>query len=179
MGIFDRVILTIYTFLLTILSFGVVLLGLRLVPLELAWTSLYYIYGQWEAALAGAVFLLVSVRLLLAGSRSRSVKDTIIHHSDMGDVYIAIDAVVNLVSKVARHTKGVRSVKVHISQNPQGLAVELKSTVSPDTNVPAVTAEMQRRIQDAVKHTIGVDLTDIKIVIDNISNDFKTKQRVE
>ncbi|WP_312520710.1 alkaline shock response membrane anchor protein AmaP [Anaerospora sp.] len=179
MGIFDRVILTIYTFVLAFLSLGVVLMGLRLIPLELVWTTLYYIYGQWEAALAGALFLLISVRLLLAGSRSRTAKDTLVHHNPMGDVHISIDAIENLVSKAVRHAKGVRGVKVVVGQSAQGLTVDVKAIVSPESNVPAVTAEVQQRIHEHIKHTIGVEIADVRILVENISNDFKTKHRVE
>jgi hypothetical protein len=67
MGIFDRIILTIYTILLAFLSLGVILISLQLVSLEQVRTSIFLIYGHWEAGLVAGVFLLVSVRLLLPG----------------------------------------------------------------------------------------------------------------
>lgn len=179
MGIFDRIILSIYTFLLAFLSLGVILLSLRLVSLDLVWTSLNYIYGQWEAALIGAVFLLVSVRLLLAGLRSKRGKDTIVHQNDLGDVHITIDAIENLIEKTARHTRGVRAVKISVGRKGQRLEVVVKATVSPESNVPSVSKEIQQRVHDHIKNTVGIDLAEVRILVENISNDFKTKQRVE
>ena len=179
MGIFDRIILTIYTFLLTILSLGVVLIGLRLVPLDIIWTGINYLYGHWEASIVGAIFLLVSIRLLMAGSRTRGIADTIVHHNPMGDVHIAIDAIENMVAKAARHAKGVRGIKATVRQSTSGLLVQIRAVVSPDSNVPAVTADIQERIHEHVKHTIGIELTDVRILVESITNDFKTKQRVE
>lgn len=180
MGIFDRIILSIYTFLLTFLSLGVILISLRLISSELVGTSIQgYIYGRWEAGLVGAVFLLVSVRLLLAGLRSKRGKNTIVHHNDMGDVHIAIDAVENLVEKAARHVRGVRGVKVAASHTGAGLTLRLKAVVAPEANVPAVSAEIQRRVHEYVKNTVGIDVAELNIFVENISNDFKSKQRVE
>ncbi len=179
MGIIDRIILSIYTFLLTFLSVAVILLSLRLIPLELAGTSLAYIYGQWEAALVGAVFFLVSIRLLLAGIRSRKAKDAIVHHNDMGDVHISLDAVENLVEKVARHIRGVRGIKVNVALAREGISVHMKAVVSPESHVPTVAAEIQNRVHEYIKNTVGVELADVQVRVDNISNDFKTKQRVE
>lgn len=179
MGIFDRVILTIYTFLLTFLSLGVVLMGLRLISVELIWTSISYMYGQWEASLVGAVFLLVSIRLLLAGSRPRLVSDTLVHHNPMGDVHIALNAIEDLVSKAARQAKGVRGIKVKINRNEKGLSIDVRATVSPESNVPIVTADIQQRIHEHIKHTIGVEVSDVRIIVENISNEFKSKHRVE
>ncbi|BBB92915.1 MAG TPA: alkaline shock response membrane anchor protein AmaP [Methylomusa anaerophila] len=180
MGIIDRVILSIYTFLLTFLSLGVILLSLRLISLDLVWTTLAYIYGHWETALVGAVFFLVSIRLLLSGLRSQKDKDAIIHHNDMGDIHISLDAVENLVEKVARHIRGVRGVKVQVKvAGQQEIKVHMKVAVSPESNVPTVTSDIQTRVHEYVKNTVGVELADIRIVVETISNEFKVRHRVE
>lgn len=179
MGIIDRIILSIYTLLLAFLSLGVILLSLRLIPLDFVWTGISHISGQWEAGMVGAVFLLISIRLLLAGMRSKRIKDMIVHHNEMGDVHISLDAIKNLVEKTSRHVRGVRGVKVNVSNNSKGLEIGLKAVISPEVHVPTVSAELQQRVHDYVKNTVGVELVDVKIMVDNISNDFKTKQRVE
>jgi uncharacterized alkaline shock family protein YloU len=179
MGIFDRIILTIYTFLLTFLSLGVILISLHLVSLDWAWTTIYFINDHWEVSLIGALFLLISIRLLLAGVRSHRGKNRIIHHNDMGDVFISLDAVENLVEKAARNVRGVRNVKVYASHSSAGLKLYLKTVVSPESNVPSVTADIQDRVNNYIKNTVGVELAEIKIFVNNISNDFKARQRVE
>lgn len=175
MGIIDRIILSIYTLLLAFISMGVILLSLRLISLDLIWTGISHISGQWEAGLIGAVFLLMSIRLLLAGLRSSLVKDSIVHHNDMGDIHISYDAIKNLVEKTARHTRGVRDVKVIVNRDGQGLKVSLKVVVSPEVNVPSISAELQQRIHEYIKNTVGVELTDVEVFVENISNDFKAK----
>lgn len=179
MGIFDRIILSIYTFFLAFLSIGVILLALQLIPVDVVWTGLSRIYGQWEASLVGAVFLLVSVRLLLAGIRSRRGKSMVIHHTEMGDVQVSLRAVENLVEKTARHIHGVRGVNVDVTQGDHGLKVGIKAVVSLESNIPTVTAEMQAAVHKYIKNTVGVDLADVKIVVENISNEFKARHRVE
>lgn len=179
MGIFDRIILTIYTFLLAFLSLGVILIALRLIPLDIVWTSVASMYGQWEAGLVAAVFFLVSIRLLLAGLRSRRGKNAIIHHNEMGDVHISIGAVENLVEKAARHVRGVRGIKVAAEHTAGGLKLRLKAIISPESNVPTVTAEIQKRVNEYIQNTVGIELTDMHVYVENISNDFKSKHRVE
>lgn len=179
MGIIDRIILSIYTFLLAFLSIVVMLLSWRLIPLEWAGTSLAYVYGQWEASLVGAIFFLVSVRLLLAGLRSRKIKDTIVHHNDMGDVHISLAAVENLIEKVARHMRGVRGIKVKVVLDGPGILVKINAVVSPESHVPTVAGDIQNRVHEYIKNTVGIELADVQVVVENISNDFKTKQRVE
>lgn len=179
MGIFDRIILSIYTLLLAVLSGAVILIALGLISLDAVWTSLSLIHGHWEAALVAAVFLLVSVRLMLAGLRSRASGSTIIHHNAMGDIHISLGAVENLVEKTARHVRGVRGVKVVASHSDEGLKLRLRAVISPESNIPTVTAEIQQRVAEYVKSTVGVELADMHVLVANISNDFKAKHRVE
>lgn len=178
MGIFDRIILSIYTLSLALLSLGVVLLALQIIPLNVVWTSISLIHGQWEAALVGAIFLLSSIRLLLAGLRSHREKGAILHHTDMGDIQIAIDAVENLIVKAARHVKGVRGAKVKVTSATQGLSVVIKAVISPESHVPTVSAEIQQQVHAYAKNTVGIEFIDVRIIVENIANDFK-KQRVE
>jgi uncharacterized alkaline shock family protein YloU len=179
MGIFDRIILSLYTLLLAFLSLGVILLSLRLISLVSLETSLNHIYGQWEAGLLGAVFFLVSIRLMAAGLRSRRGKEAIVHHNDFGDVHIMLSAIENLIEKTARHTRGVRGVKIRVERQGQQLNVEIRAVVSPESNVPAVSNEIQRRVYDHIQNTVGIELTDVRVLVEDISNDFKVKQRVE
>jgi uncharacterized alkaline shock family protein YloU len=179
MKIFDRCILSIYTFLLTFLGLGVVLLAFNLLSLSWVWTGLTYLLGQWETGLIGIVFMLISLRLFLASIHFRRDGGTIVHHTDQGDIHITLAAVENLVEKTARHTRGVRAVKVKVEHNGDALKVIVKAVVSPESHVPTVGSEMQKRIDEYIKNTVGVELTDIEILVENISNEFKAKQRVE
>ena len=61
----------------------------------------------------------------------------------------------------------------------EGGKVKIKAMISPESSVPAVGAEIQKRVHEYIKNTVGVELAEIKIIVNNISNEFKVKQRVE
>jgi uncharacterized alkaline shock family protein YloU len=179
MGIFDRIILTIYTLLLIVFSSVVILMSLSVISINLVSTVISLIYGQWEAGLVAGVFLVVSVRLFWAGLRSRRGKNKIVHHNDMGDVFISLDAVENLVEKSARNVRGVRGITVSAYYSAVGLKLSVRAVISPESSVPQVTAEVQERVHQYIKNTVGVELVEMRIFVDNISNDFKAKHRVQ
>jgi uncharacterized alkaline shock family protein YloU len=179
MGIIDRVILSIYTILLTVLSLIAILLSLRILPPDYWQRGLTYIYGQWEGAVVGGVFFLISIRLLLAGLRSRRGPHKIVHQTEMGVVEISIGAVEDLITKTARHTRGVRNAKAHIRQLGDEVKVDMKIVVGPEYNIPTVAAEIQQRTQEYLKNTVGVSMTEVHIFVNDISNEFKSKSRVD
>jgi uncharacterized alkaline shock family protein YloU len=179
MGIIDRIILSIYTILLTVLSLIAIMLALKILPQEYWQQGLSYIYGQWQAALIGGVFFLVSLRLLLAGVRSRRGPSKIVHQTEMGVVEISIGAVEDLIAKTARHTRGVRNAKVHIRQLGDEVKVDMRIVVGPEYNIPTVAAEIQQRTQEYLKSTVGVTMSEVRIFVNDISNEFKSKSRVD
>ena len=179
MGIIDRIILSIYTILLTVLSLIAILLSAKILPQEYWQQGLSLIYGRWEAALIGGVFFLVSIRLLLAGLRSRRGPSKIVHQTEMGVVEISIGAVEDLIAKTARHTRGVRNAKVHIKQLAEEVKVELRIVVGPEYNIPKVAAEIQQRTQEYLKNTVGISMSEVRILVNDISNEFKSQTRVE
>lgn len=179
MSIIDRIILSIYTILLTVLSLISIMLSVKILPQEYWQKGLSLIYGKWEAALIGSIFFLVSIRLLLAGVRSRRGPSKIVHQTEMGVVEISIGAVEDLIAKTARHTRGVRNAKVHVRQLGEEVKVDMRIVVGPEYNIPKVAGEIQQRTQEYLKNTVGVAMTEVRILVNDISNEFKSKTRVD
>lgn len=179
MSIIDRIILSIYTILLTVLSLLSILLSVKILPQQYWQQGLSLIYGRWEAALIGGIFFLVSIRLLLAGLRSRRGPNKIVHQTEMGVVEISIGAVEDLIAKTARHTRGVRDAKVNIKQLGDEVKVDMRIVVGPEYNIPKVAAEIQTRTQEYLKNTVGLTMAEVRILVNDISNEFKSKTRVD
>jgi uncharacterized alkaline shock family protein YloU len=178
MGIFDRIILTIYTFILMLLSLGIMAFSLKLVSLDIIWTRLqYYIYGTWEVALVGFMFFLISVRLLITGVTPGRSRQSIVQETALGQVQISLSAIESLVQKVARQIKGVRSIKSYITHSEQGIGVHIKAVVSPESSIPSVSDEIQNRIREHILNVVGTPVADVRIFIENISNEVGSKPR--
>jgi len=177
-GIFDRIILTVYTFILAVMSLGIVTVALNLVSLDAIWTSFeLHITGNKEAALVGFVFFCVSVRLLWMSVTPRGVRQTIVQETALGKVQISLSAIENLVQKVARQVKGVRGVKSYVINKEQGICAHLKVVVSPDASIPELSDEIQNRVRSYITNVVGTQVADIQIFVDDIANEVGSKPR--
>ena len=67
MGIPDRVILTLYTFLMAVFAVTMILITMGIMPPDFFMRVITALPGNWEFALGGAAVFIISVRLLLAG----------------------------------------------------------------------------------------------------------------
>lgn len=179
MGMLDRVILILYNFALAFLSSLIILLALGWTgPLLWLNEALTRAQGRLLVGLVGAALLLVSLRLIYLGFRRRYAGQTVIQETPLGEVRIALEAIENLVRKVARQVPGVRDVRAGVSNQPAGIAAFLRITVSPDISIPEVSDQIQTTVKNYVRNVVGIGVTEVRIAVENITNEVK-RSRVE
>lgn len=171
MGIFDRIVLTLFTLAIALLSGAllVVVLGWT-VPLVWMEDALAQESGRWLLGSLAAVSLVISVRFLYYGMR-RQRRRHLVHDGPLGQTRISLGAVESLIGKVARQVRGVRDIKPRVSLSAGGVSVFLRATVGPEVNVPEWSDELQRTVKTHVRTVVGVDVHAIRIVVDNIANE--------
>lgn len=169
MGIFDRIILTVYTFLLTFLSaaFVALALGWRR-PLEYVGQVLEDPNGRWAMGLTGAVFFVASVRLLYFAFR-RGGGRAVVHENELGEVRISLDAVENLIARVARHQRGVRDVRVLTALSDGQVRAYLRVWVAADVAVPELGQSLQREVARQVREVMGAQVAEVRVHVVNVA----------
>jgi len=170
LGPFDRFLLGVYAFFITVVFvlFSAVMLGWT-APLFLLKEMFYP--GQPEifwpfmalVILAGLRLLWVS---LFGKSRGRHV---VLTESSLGQVNVSLQAIESLVEKIVSQFSGVREVKPNIIQVPQGIGIKVRVAVTPDVNLPQLSEEIQNRVKSRVMEVTGITVNTIKIMVENIS----------
>lgn len=182
MGIFDRIILMLYTLSLTVLSalFVAVAAGWSF-PLDYIRTTLENPNGRWALGITSAAFLVVSLRFIwyVFSPRGERGGRRVYHETELGVISISLDAVENLVKKSARQVRGVRDVKAKVENSGGGVQVFLKTVVTPETSVPEASKEIERILRHSVKSVIGVELTGLNVSVENIAADGGRRGRFE
>lgn len=174
MRVIDQIILTLYTFTLAAISVIAVAASLHLWQ-PYTWIQAAYDTpsGRLTMGIAGLVFFIVSFRLIYAAFRRRGGGQAVVHENNLGEVRISLDAVVNLVRRVARQIKGVREMQAIVENTPGGLVAELTGTISPEVSIPEVSEEIQNTVKSYVRRVVGVEVSEVRIHVENISNDSR------
>ncbi|MDI3269552.1 MAG: alkaline shock response membrane anchor protein AmaP [Bacillota bacterium] len=179
MGIFDRVILTLYTFSLAFVSLGALLLALGWSkPMEGVQEVLLSSSGRVVLGMVATIFFGVSVRLLWFAFRRPQRYRAVVHQGDLGEVRITLEAVENLVQRVARGVQGVREVKPAVARGERGLEVYLRLWVAPDVNIPRLADLLRQEIRRYVEDVVGVEVVQVDLSVENITSENR-RARVE
>jgi uncharacterized alkaline shock family protein YloU len=179
-GIYDRILLALFTLTMAFISALFVIMAATgwLLPLYRVQDWLSIDNGRWIIGILAGLSLVVSLRFLYFGSRKDRPEQAILHETDMGEVRISLSAVENLVTKVAKSLKGVRDVRAGVYQTQGGIGVRIRGVVSPEVNVPDTARLIQQAVTDYTKNVVGVEVTEVKVVVQNITNESR-RSRVD
>lgn len=171
---YDQVLLTIYILALAFVSVLLMLAAPGWVQPHLWIEDLLQSFnGRLVVLLIGAAFFAVSVRLIIFAFTRRGGGQPVVHETSLGDVRISLDAVENLVRKVARGVKGVREIKAVVANGQNGLVADLQAVVSPEVSIPEVAEEIQSSVKQYVRRVVGVEMHEVRIEVENISSDSR------
>jgi len=175
MNFVDRILIVIQALLFMAIAAILLVFSTRLISFYNFSTSLEFLYGRWEVAVAGLVLLLISARLLLSSLKSKTVNETVIQNGEFGAVTMSLVALESLVINTIQDIEDIKDVKVSIKKNDEGVSINLNLVVSIDVVIPEITEELQSMIKSSVENTAGVVVKNIKIRVENVSNQPKHK----
>lgn len=178
MNFFDRLLLAVYTLFVTVLTglFSAVMLGWP-APLFLLRDVFYPGRPEvfWPLM---AVIILVGIRLFWVSLYRPTQKQqhVVLSENAMGQVNVAVSAVEELVNKVAGRVTGVKEVSSKMLSSPEGVGIKIQASVSPEINVPNVSAEIQNAVKEKASEIFGLTVNNVEVHIESIA---VKKQRVE
>ncbi|SMB98577.1 Uncharacterized conserved protein YloU, alkaline shock protein (Asp23) family [Thermanaeromonas toyohensis ToBE] len=180
MAFFERAVLALYSLLIAALSLSFLLTSA-------GWTLLLDLYEytltrtdyRVVGAIIAAVLFLVSWRFFWVSLRvpRSKVEQVSIYRGEGGEVTITSTALEQLVIRGARQVKGLREIRPKLKLLPEGVALSLEVTASPDQNLPTLAQELQENVRRYVTGTAGLDILEVRVLINGIA--YETLRRVD
>ena len=158
MGITDRVILTLYTIVMAAIAVVLILITFGILPVDYFISEIAVLPGNWEYAAGGAVILLISVRLLMAGIGL------------LGD-----DSTLTLAD-IAQEVYGIYGVKVAVTmEDKDTIDARIKASLEPGVNVFEITEEVKDNVKETIKKVVGLEVKNIEMKFKKIKSNGKEK----
>lgn len=177
MNLFDRMLLALYTFCLTIalLLFLFILTDWITLPNFLSQVKQLPVREVVLWVLIG-LFIIIGIRLFWVSFQQPRKRNALIRDDVLGRVRISLQALESLVERTVFQTSGVREVKTKILPAQEGIGVQVRVVVTPDLNIPETSTEIQNNIKEKILLVTGIPVRNVEIEVENISI---SKSRVE
>ena len=183
---FDRILLALLLIVAIVCSFVLFGIAAKLIPEQMAvdFLSLFYYSDSHNALIlagCGVVLLLISIKLVFSGRGRKEVQPaaTLIKQGEFGGTYIALTAIDTMVQKHCRQQGKIRDCISSLRVVENGVTIQLKLSVMPDTNLVTLTEELQMSLKEYVETLTGVAIPEIGILIESLATGYQPVNRVE
>ena len=168
MGIPDRIILTLYTFLMAVVAVLVTLCRLDVFAQRMITEFIGSIHGNWIYVIGGVIMLLVSVRLLIAGLGISSGHSMELSDGPSGKIHIGKRALEDYIAVLSQEIYGIYNVKVIAKLEDESINVRINASIEPGINIPETTGEVKNNVKESIKKMTGVEVKDIEVYFKQI-----------
>lgn len=173
---FDRILLALLLIVAIVCAFVLFGVASRLIPEFMAvdFVSLFYanLTNALILAAVGLVLLVISIKLVFCGrGHKKEVQPavTLIRQSEIGGSYIALTAIDSMVQKHCRQQTKIRDCSSALRAVEAGVAISLKLSVLPDTDIVSLTDELQKSLKEYIESLTGVNVSEVSILVESTS----------
>lgn len=180
---FDRLLLALVVIIFVGLS--VFILGIGVGPLRAPYEDFYalmtngLLINSIIMVVVGLVMLVLALRVIYACCAKRSAPaptTVLLKTTDCGTIRIAISAVDSMVQRAARNAPSVRDLTSRVITTPnEELAIQLRITFAPDTELAAATVKVQEDVKDYVQKHTGVPVQEVQVFVEAVGNGQSAK----
>ncbi|SHK93560.1 hypothetical protein SAMN05216582_12538 [Selenomonas ruminantium] len=181
MSVINRFLLLLLSLAGLALSGAVLAAFVQILPENVWLKQLHYVLAQQETLAVCMVFLLISVKLLLAvfsrkpGDTSISKGEYVIDAGPRGEVRVALEAMRSLADRMAREVHGVRDARVKIKAKTQkggaaSLSLDVDLSVGREADVSQVAKTLTDRVQEHFRRTMALEDVPVNVVVSEVSD---------
>ena len=180
MNIIFRTILAIYAFCLTVVSVILMAMTLRhsLFTSMTGYIEEYVLPNKASNILmfiVELIFFALSIVFLLSGVKSDKEKKFISKANNVGEIRISLNTIENIALAASKKLSGVKETKAYVSRVGEDVSIYIKSVVLSDIHIPTLSEELQNKVKKAVEETSGINVTDVKVSVENIYTGYKSR----
>lgn len=177
MGIPDRIILTLYTFLMAVFAVTMILISLGIMSPDFFLRVFTALPGNWEYAAGGAVLFIISVRLLLTGiGLTGDTNNLTLSDADNGKTVVSKRALEDYIADIAQEVYGIYGVKVKVEMEEKtSINAIIHASLEPGVNVFEVTEEVKDNIKETIKKVVGLEVRNVELFFKKIKSNSKEK----
>ena len=109
--------------------------------------------------------IIVGLLLLIAELRpERRTRTITVREDGLGIVTVRAESVRDLIAYTTAGMPEVLQVQPEVDSTKSGLKIRCRAALSPEANIPQVSAELQSRIQQAVEQHLGMKVANVAVM---------------
>jgi len=176
MKFIERIALTIFSLIISILSIALILIMLDIIEVSVISKTVALILTHDVAVkvtfAVAIVSLVLALKCIFFGAEpENNGKDGVVLENSSGKLVISKESLENLIANVVKDVAGIEAIssKTILDKN-NNLVVYVTTLVSKDIMIKDVSAQIQEKIKEALTKTADLEVKAVNVKVKNITN---------
>ncbi len=173
--VFDRILLAILLIAAILTSFVFFAMAANLIQLSTVQSFAALLYASRQNALilagSGLVLLLICLKLLFAGRGEKKEEvapaSTRMAQNEIGGTFISLAAIGTMVQKYCEAQPRISDCHSTLRSEEDGVTIGIRLSTLADTDIAALTRELQTGLKEHVETLTGITVKEIGILVEN------------
>jgi uncharacterized alkaline shock family protein YloU len=148
------------------------------IPQEYVLSFMVITDNRWIIGVGCVLVILLAINLIVVACRGpRRYRELMIQETGFGRVDISAPALEDMIRRASRQVREIREIQPVLHYEKDGMTIDLNLNVSPDTNIPAISREVQEVVQHYLEEKAGINVRQVQVLIKGVS--FESRAKVE
>ena len=177
MKVLDKIGLVLFSTIILLISFALILTISGWLDLDLVIDSIEYITTESIASKItfgiAVLLILLAVKCIFLNSDTKStsnLKDGILLENDNGKLLVSKDTIESLTNATVRNFETAQNVMTKVElDNENNVSIYITLFVYPDAVIKDLTISLQKDVKETIKKSLDLDVKDVNVRIKNIT----------
>ena len=185
MKVLDKIGLVLFSTIILLISFALILTISGWLDLDLVIDSIEYITTESIASKItfgiAVLLILLAVKCIFLNSDTKStsnLKDGILLENDNGKLLVSKDTIESLTNATVRNFETAQNVMTKVElDNENNVSIYITLFVYPDAVIKDLTISLQKDVKETIKKSLDLDVKDVNVRIKNITIKKEVKEK--
>jgi len=176
MNTVDRLLLLVFSMVVAIFSFSLLLLALPFIPAKYVEVLRLFIFQSNSMALLAIILLLLALKFVFKSTESgNNCSSYISKETEIGQIRISYNTIKTLALSSINGIKEIKEAKAQINNKNGEVSIIISASFSTGAIIPQIAKDMQKKVKDMIETTTEVNVKEVLVFVEETNNSSKRR----
>ncbi|SHI92857.1 alkaline shock response membrane anchor protein AmaP [Lutispora thermophila] len=172
----DRLLLLIFSVIVAIFSFALVLLALPFMPSQYSEALHLFIFESNSMILIAIILMLIALRFIFKTTEQKiNNVNYISKETEIGEIRISFNTIKSIALSSIKNINEVKDVKAQVNDKNGEVSIIITACFLTGAVIPDVSKDIQNRVKEYIETTVEVKVKEVIVFVEEANNSSKRR----
>jgi len=176
MNTVDRLLLLVFSIVVAVFSFSLLLLALPFIPVKYVEVLRLFIFESNIMALLAIILLLLSLKFIFKSTESGSnYSNYVSKETEYGEIRISYNTIKTVALSSIKGINEIKEAKAQINDRNGEVSILINAAFSTGAIIPQISRDIQKKVKELVEATTEISVKEVLVFVEENNNSSKRR----